>query len=156
MKAYNFLKSAGLIFVLFSFHNLALCQKINWALYGVKSSSPFHDGLAIFQEGFWGAINTSGEVAIPPKFYSMTNFTNGTAVVKIETGEGIINRKGSYILQPVYGRITRNRKHQNVFEVYRAWSDSAKSPLPKVKQKRVITILEYCYIEAQNTKKISE
>lgn len=117
MKTYNFLKSAGLIFVLFSFHNLALCQKINWALYGVKSSSPFHDGLAIFQEGFWGAINTSGEVAIPPKFYSMTNFTNGTAVVKIETGEGIINRKGSYILQPVYGRITRNRKHQNVFEV---------------------------------------
>lgn len=117
MKTYNFLKSAGLIFVLFSFHNLALCQKINWALYGVKSSSPFHDGLAIFQEGFWGAINTSGEVAIPPKFYSMTNFTNGTAVVKTEAGEGIINRNGNYVLQPVYGSISRDRKRQDVFEV---------------------------------------
>ena len=117
MKAYNILKCAGLVFLLFSFQNFALCQKVNWALYGAKSSHPFHDGLAIFQEGFWGAINTSGEVVIPPKFYSMTNFTNGTAVVKTETGEGIINRKGSYILQPVYGEINRDRRHQNVFTV---------------------------------------
>lgn len=74
------------------FPQFAPCQKIDWALYGVKSSSPFHEGLAIFDEGFWGAINTSGEVVIQPKFWSMTNFLNGMSVVKTETGEGIITQ----------------------------------------------------------------
>lgn len=98
------------------FPQFAPCQKIDWALYGVKSSSPFHEGLAIFDEGFWGAINTSGEVVIQPKFWSMTNFLNGMSVVKTETGEGIINRNGVFILEPKY-IIRRDDKHPDVFIV---------------------------------------
>ncbi len=118
MRKYSFLLKYIISIVLcFLFPQNAQCQKIEWALYGVKSSSPFHDGLAIFEEGFWGAINTSGETVIQPKYLSMSNFYKGTAVVKTETGEGIINTKGNYILQPTY-HIIRNDKHPDVFEVY--------------------------------------
>lgn len=75
----------------------------NYALYDVGTSQPFHDGLAvIIKNGLWGAINTSGNIAIEPQFKSLSEFANGTAIAETETGQGIVNRNGFFILEPKY------------------------------------------------------
>ncbi|MDR0872079.1 MAG: WG repeat-containing protein [Prevotellaceae bacterium] len=82
-----------------------LGQNFEWALKDVKSSEPFHDGLASFYEyesGLYGAIDRSGQVIIKPQFKSSFEFENGFAVVETETGKGIINRSGLFLLEPVY------------------------------------------------------
>lgn len=93
-------------------------QKMNYALRDVNSNEPFHDGLARFvTDGRWGAIDTNGKVAIRPQFKSLGNFANGTAIAKTETGEGIVNRKGAFILEPKYEISNHNSDHPDVYEV---------------------------------------
>ena len=92
-------------------------QQSNYALQDVGTGEPFHDGLAvIIKNGLWGAINTSGNIAIQPKYKSLSKFTSGTAIAKTDTGEGIINRNGTFILEPKY-EIMRDNSHPGVYEI---------------------------------------
>lgn len=88
----------------------------NYALHDVGTNQPFHDGLAVFiKNGLWGAINTSGNIAIESQFKSLSEFTNGTAIAETETGQGIVNRNGVFILEPKYGIFRFEEKHPDVY-----------------------------------------
>lgn len=108
------------IFIVFF---LSLCfgvkaQKMSYALQDVRSDNPFHDGLAVFyNDGYYGAINTNGQVVIKAQFKHLGDFVNGTAIAKTETGEGIINRNGTFILEPKYNISNYNLEHPDVYVI---------------------------------------
>ena len=106
-----------LIFIL-SFHCAKVSgQRIEWALEGTITNEPFHNGLAIFKENnLYGAINTSGEVAIPAQFDYLRAFHNGMALATKNNLRGIISKAGHWILPPVYKYINQNEEY-NFFEV---------------------------------------
>jgi hypothetical protein len=53
--------------------------------------------------GLWGYMDYTGSIRIQPQWVSTGQFRNGAAVVAIETGDGIIDTTGRYIVEPVYG-----------------------------------------------------
>ncbi len=56
----------------------------------------FSDGMARVEvNDKWGYINTTGATAIQPQFESATDFENGYAVVKINGGWAVIDKKGT-------------------------------------------------------------
>ena len=69
--------------------------------------TPFYDE----KSKLYGYKNYSGDIAIKPAFLSADRFTNGYAVVAVESREicdkyGLIDTKGKYILKPEYSGIT--------------------------------------------------
>ena len=61
----------------------------------------FSDGLvAINQAKKWGYLNTSGKVAIPPKYDDANEFSDGFAAVKIGNQYFILNTKGEEFVVP--------------------------------------------------------
>ena len=60
------------------------------------------DGLAIvlFSSKKYGFIDSSGDIAIKPRFSSVRPFRNGMASVCEEDKWGLINRQGDYIIKP--------------------------------------------------------
>ncbi|MDL2243811.1 WG repeat-containing protein, partial [Bacteroidales bacterium OttesenSCG-928-J19] len=59
----------------------------------------------------WGYVNASGEMAIPARFDFAGNFENEHAVVKVEdSGYGVIDREGNYIIEPIYEYIIPDEK----------------------------------------------
>lgn len=111
-----------MLFCILSLILICLCakaQKMNYALKDVSSNEPFHDGLAIFigENHYRGAIDTNGKVAIRPQFKNLSNFANGTAIAETETGKGIVNKKGFFILEPKYEISNNNSDHPDVYKV---------------------------------------
>lgn len=89
-----------------------------WALYDVKGTGEFHDGLAEFySNGLYGFINSTGEVAIEAKFKSVENFEDGQAIVETESGMGIINRNGLFLLEPKYKRIKKAEEAPGLYVI---------------------------------------
>ena len=119
MYAYTYI--GRVVFFIVCFLSQCLCviaQKTEYALQDVKSNMPFHDGLAVFYEdGYYGAINTNGQVAIKAQFKHLGNFVNGTSIAETETGEGIVNRNGLFILEPKYNITNYNLKHPDVYTI---------------------------------------
>ena len=67
------------------------------------SAQNFSDGMCWFQKGGkYGAMNTSAQVVIPPTFLEASDFVYGVALVKTETGQGLINKNGVFIIPPKY------------------------------------------------------
>lgn len=89
-----------------------------WALYDVKGTGEFHDGLAEFySNGLYGFINSAGEVAIEAKFKSVEDFEDGQAIVETESGTGIINRNGFFLLEPKYKRIKKAEEAPGLYVI---------------------------------------
>lgn len=89
-----------------------------WALYDVKGTGEFHDGLAEFySNGLYGFINSAGEVAIEAKFKSVEDFEDGQAIVETESGMGIINRNGLFLLEPKYKRIKKAEEAPGLYVI---------------------------------------
>lgn len=125
---YNVLRVFFLLLLCICFTNLIAqsayqiasmkANQSNYALQDVGTWQPFHDGLAvIIKNGLWGAINTSGNIAIEPQFKSLSEFANGTAIAETETGQGIVNRNGFFILEPKYGVYRVEEKHSDVYMI---------------------------------------
>ena len=92
-----------------------------WALYDVKGTGEFHDGLAEFySNGLYGFINYAGEVAIEAKFKSVEDFEDGQAIVETESGIGIINRNGLFLLEPKYKRIEKAKEAPGLYVIENA------------------------------------
>jgi hypothetical protein len=51
-----------------------------------------------------GYIDTTGNMAIEPKFDEAYRFSEGLALVKVEGKYGFINPKGEMVIQPIYDR----------------------------------------------------
>lgn len=89
-----------------------------WALYDVKGTGDFHDGLAVFRSNqLSGFINSAGEVAIEAKFKWAENFEDGQAIVTMESGKGIINRNGLFLLEPKYKRIEKAKEAPGLYVI---------------------------------------
>lgn len=89
-----------------------------WALYDVKGTGDFHDGLAEFRSNkLSGFINSAGEVAIEPKFKWAEDFEDGQAIVETESGKGIINRNGLFLLEPKYKRIEKAKEAPGLYVI---------------------------------------
>ena len=79
---------------------------LHWALNNLPADatySSFQDGVAVFKDlkvGKYGAIDTQGNIIIPPTFKRMSDFMDGISIVETEKGRGVINKKGVYLLQP--------------------------------------------------------
>lgn len=92
------------IIVLFLMAQAFFCaQAFDWALYGVFGHGPFQSGMA---EAYstnnhkHGYIDVSGKLVIPYIYDETGKFYGNFAVVANESGKGIINRRGEYILTP--------------------------------------------------------
>lgn len=72
-----------------------------------EMAKSFYGDMAIVtSNGKKGYINSLGEVMIPFKFDDATNFSSFKyAIVSIDDKQGIINRDGSYIAQPIYDAV---------------------------------------------------
>jgi hypothetical protein len=59
----------------------------------------FSDGLypVAARNGNWGFINTDGKVAIPAKFSSVGNYSEGLAKVRVGNKYGFVNKVGKYL-----------------------------------------------------------
>lgn len=72
--------------------------------------SPFREGYAAVQDAdteLWGYIDVHGKTVIKPKFMVAGSFINGsTAVKEPEGGFGIIDRRGKFIVEPIYRTIS--------------------------------------------------
>ena len=98
----------------------AMGQNVEWAIYDCPDAEGFHSGLATFQDettGKWGAINTSGEIAISPQYDEKLDFTGGCSIVKLGDVYGIMGANMQMILEPKYKNITRDLRNSNYFEV---------------------------------------
>ena len=69
----------------------------NVDLYGMGSNM-----LLYSENGLYGYLNMDGQVAIPAKFVEAEAFSNNAAVVKTETGYGLIDEAGNFIVEPSY------------------------------------------------------
>ena len=71
---------------------------------------PFSEGYAAVQDAdteLWGYIDVHGKTVIKPKFMEAGSFINGsTAVKEPEGGFGIIDRRGKFIVEPIYRTIS--------------------------------------------------
>ena len=71
---------------------------------------PFREGYAAVQDAdteLWGYIDVHGKTVIKPKFMVAGSFINGsTAVKEPEGGFGIIDRRGKFIVEPIYRTIS--------------------------------------------------
>ena len=96
-------------------------RSYEFALQDVKSYEPFHEGLASFYDvgntGLHGYIDASGRVVIEPRFKRAGEFIGGMAEVATETGNGLINRQGYFLLEPKYEYVIRDDENPNLFRV---------------------------------------
>ena len=95
-------------------------QNIEWAIYDCPDAKDFKSGLATFKDettGKWGAINTSGEIAILPKYDEALDFTGGCSIVKLGDDYGIVGADLRIILELKYKNISRDLRNANYFEV---------------------------------------
>ncbi len=61
------------------------------------------DGLiCICREGLYGYLDSCGEVAIEPCFLWADNFREGRAEVECESGFGVIDKEGNFVLNPCF------------------------------------------------------
>jgi len=71
---------------------------------------PFSEGYAAVQDAdteLWGYIDVHGKTVIKPQFMVAGSFINGsTAVKEPEGGFGIIDRRGKFIVEPIYRTIS--------------------------------------------------
>lgn len=78
------------------------------------NSGNFSEGYAAYYDknaGKYGYKDLKGAIAISPNFSEASAFENGYAIVTVPTGEfdwksGLIDKKGNYILKPVYSGIS--------------------------------------------------
>ncbi|MEM8585328.1 MAG: WG repeat-containing protein [Bacteroidota bacterium] len=55
----------------------------------------------------WGYVSETGELSIGPRFNGVgEGFVQGRAVVEMETGQGLIDRAGQFIIEPIYENLT--------------------------------------------------
>jgi len=76
-----------------------------------------------FEGGLWGFINPEGKFVIPAKYYSVTPFSNGTAIVggvaesDSSLRYGLINTKGGFVIPMMYASITsKDDTHYDVID----------------------------------------
>ena len=71
---------------------------------------PFKEGYAAVQDAdteLWGYIDVHGKTVIKPQFMEAGSFINGsTAVMEPEGGCGIIDKRGKFIVEPIYRAIS--------------------------------------------------
>ncbi len=91
--------------------------KMNWAYYAFidetgkevipakYSAHPFSEGLAaVGRDGKWGFIDKTGKEVIPLTYYSVGDFSEGLAWVKIDSDSnyGYINKTGTMVIPPKF------------------------------------------------------
>ncbi|MGG6549192.1 UNVERIFIED_CONTAM: WG repeat-containing protein, partial [Prevotella sp. 15_C9] len=67
-----------------------------------------------------GFINSAGEVVIEAKFKWAEDFEDGQAIVTLESGMGIINRNGLFLLEPKYKRIEKAKEASGLYIIENA------------------------------------
>jgi hypothetical protein len=89
-------------------------------------SHDFSEGLlALKRNGKWGYLDKSAMEAIPPSFQNVGDFIDGLAWAStrlevqwklgvIDQPEGIINRRGEWVIPPEYARLLRFRTGQQL------------------------------------------
>lgn len=58
--------------------------------------------LPVIQDGKWGYIDTTGAVAVEPRFTRAFSFSEGLALVEADSGFGFIREDGSYAISPQF------------------------------------------------------
>ena len=65
---------------------------------------------------FYGYIDISGSFVINPIYLSAYNFNSSSlAVVQVQEGFGLINKKGEYVLEPNYNSISDFKENRAIF-----------------------------------------
>lgn len=93
-----------------SFMINAIGQNVEWAIYDCPDAEEFHSGLATFKDettGKWGAINTSGEIAISAKYDERLDFTGGYSIAIINGKYGVIDVCEHMLLDCIYKEMYR-------------------------------------------------
>ena len=103
-------------------------------MYKRQHIGPLIDGHAQFHEnGKRGYIDASGNVTIPAKFDQIHDFVENIAVANVGRYWGLIDRKGEWIVEPVFERMNRVRNLISVgfgpFGCYRGYLSSSGIPL---------------------------
>lgn len=64
----------------------------------------FSEGLAAVEnDGKYGYVDKSGEMAVAPRFDCATEFSEGLAAVEINDEWGFIDKSGTFIIKPQFG-----------------------------------------------------
>lgn len=61
--------------------------------------------IRVCHEGFYGFVDCDQQWAIPPRYLWADDFSEGRAEVRCESGFGVIDKAGEYILRPCYERV---------------------------------------------------
>jgi hypothetical protein len=86
---------------------------------GVKIQFPGYENIGLPAEGLipvqknrkWGYVDYSGRLKIPCTFREAYSFSGPNAIVRTESGSGVIDNTGKYILSPEYEDISRSGSH---------------------------------------------
>lgn len=62
----------------------------------------------------WGYINKEGKWAIKPKFQFAESFVDNIAIVRIDNKYGVIEKNGTYIVEPEYSDIIRYKDSSHI------------------------------------------
>ncbi|MEM6261759.1 MAG: WG repeat-containing protein [Bacteroidota bacterium] len=59
----------------------------------------------IIEDGLWGYLDASGNIAIEPQFYSAGEFSQGLAAVRKKGTYGCLNKNGAFVIPPQFEKI---------------------------------------------------
>ncbi len=69
---------------------------------GPESASSSPALLPVLQDGRWGYIDTTGAIAVAPRFNRAFRFSEGLALVEADSGFGFIRGDGSFAVSPQF------------------------------------------------------
>jgi hypothetical protein len=84
----------------------------------------FSEALACVQSGpggKWGYIDKTGNQAIPPRFESAGNFSDGLAVVTTEGKKGYIDKSGTAVIRPQFDNARDFSEGLGVVQLNKKW-----------------------------------
>ena len=71
--------------------------------------------LPVKQNGKWGYVNPQGELIIPATFIFADQFKSGRAMVGTESGVGMMDAQGSWLIKPEFEYISWLNFHHGGF-----------------------------------------
>ena len=91
---------------MFNLLKLAAMKKIHLIILFFAPAILFAQLLPVKQNGKWGYVNKQGELIIPATFIFADQFQSGRAMVGTESGVGILDVQGSWLIKPEFEYIS--------------------------------------------------
>lgn len=96
-----------------------------------EKSGEYSEGMVLVTEGDkWGYANSSGTLAISPRFDEAEPFDLGAALVKENGKYGLLRQDGAWLLEPLYGSLTSLGSGIYIGEQNGAWKLLSTVPIP--------------------------